>query len=190
MSGGKSRKKKNSGKVIKLPNGATQLKRCADSVKNAKVDEKVVEFVKTLAESEWEPFSARPKTDITGFYLICRWYPRDSTWVILYAGYGHIHACLDHHFGGHERTPIGNYLSSFTKEARSLIWLKWQKEPAKENIRLEDVLEVLAEMYSSSNEKPPFNLDLELESETVPEDFSIVPDWNKPPRKRGKAIGS
>jgi len=45
-------------------------------------------------------------------------------------------------------------------------------------------------MYSSSNEKPPFNLDLELETDAVPEDFSIVPDWNKPPRKRGKAVGS
>lgn len=176
-----SRGKKVSKKAVKMPEGATPLNKTTETlpIKDfPPINKSVEDFCDAMAESDWQPFCARPKHDIVGFYVICRWYKEEESWAMMYVGKGHIKERLDMHFLGKQKHPITMYLSSFPKQSRNLLWLKWMKDPFHpyEGMALDDVINVLTQKYNNA-EIPAFNQDLHVEKpkdHRVPEGFSIL----------------
>lgn len=134
--------------------------------------EGIEEFVDQLMDSEWHSYCSRPQREIHGYYVIFRWFPRESQWVVLYVGHGPVSSLVTQHFSGKQRTAISVYLSSFPKEARNLVWIKWVKDPFHpyETMRLDDILTVVAHKYNYG-EIPAFNLP---DEKPLPDNFSIL----------------
>lgn len=165
-------KKKN----VKLPTGASSELMVSTGVWKKNWSEKAEVLADSLAKAEWQPFSSRPRGDLTGFFVIFRWYPKQGTWVPLYMQHGSVCSLLSKITGGKEASyaPISKYLSSFPRSERKLLWVKWLQQPPtlkdEEPVTCEEVLSAFSAKYNSG-EPLPFNMEEEV---PLPENFSIL----------------
>ncbi|XP_041361746.1 uncharacterized protein LOC121377727 [Gigantopelta aegis] len=162
-------------KNIKLPVNAGPVKpNPPASIKNEATYKKEVEkFVDSLLESDWHPYCGRPRSDLHGYFVIFRWVNKDKLWVPLFADVGQVTNRINQIFSGKHAEPISRYLSSFPKEHRKLIWIKWQQLALEEELpELDEVLKVVAMKYNNG-ERPAFNFDKD-DLQGLPSNFSIL----------------
>ncbi|KAL5013127.1 hypothetical protein ScPMuIL_007397 [Solemya velum] len=134
-------------KQPKFPGDVKVIKPSANFNKEkAKLEQESETLVDNLLASEWQPSTSRPRSDMLGYFVVLRWYNKQKQWVPLYLSYGAIQNQLNKIFSGKQSSAIGKYLSSFSKEDRKLIWVKWIKDESEDNtcIDMENALRVIA----------------------------------------------
>lgn len=172
----KKSKKSGSQSRIKFPKDAIPLKKLEEETPAKKnIPKEVEDLCDSIMNSEWNAWSTRPSGELFGYLVIAKWYPKLHSWALLYVARGHVRGTMSKFFSGRGQSPIGRYVSSFSKTDRALLWAKWVKDPyfPYESVHLEDLISAMGVLYNQG-ERPAFNFTDKDFQPDVPENFSIL----------------